>query len=208
MQRDIFNEGGEVAQRLIVATVELAGVFGVSQMAISKWKKAGMPQISRGRFDLGECVRWRMGSLMDKAKTAQATDNSDERTQLVIAQTQRAKLETDKLRGELISRNVAESLVFGLASIFASELDALVPRAVPRLLERPERDPMSDVLIDECRHIRESLAGQIRQGLDGVPVDTDGADPTAATKKRRQRVGRRKSNASARAKPGARALAN
>lgn len=205
MDRDLFHDGTGARQNLYVTGAELAEIFGVSTMAVTKWVQAGMPKESRSRYNLAECVQWKLRELTDKAGPANK-DTSDERTELVKAQTRKLELESAKLSGDLVAVDTVRRVVNQVAVIASSQLDGLAARVAGTVAELNEPATIQQVIFDECRSIRASIADSIRDYATADAVAGSGGHRRATTKKKRGAVGRRKPDTAAR-KPRAGAVA-
>lgn len=204
MDRELFSEEGQAHQRLIVNAAELGDVFGVTATALSKWVKEGMPKWAHGRYELGACVRWRMDTLSTRLAQSTRTDNSDERTELIIAQTRRAELETARLRDELIDAQRVQGVLIELASLIATQLDAIGPRVAEAAALETSPAIIEELVIRESRELRNQIAETVRRFADRVHVDLDGKLDRRTESPKRRRVGgsspktpRRKSRARA-----------
>ncbi len=51
----------------IFGTAFVAGLFGISERALTNWREQGAPQVSRGKWDIREVMKWRFdGGLKGK----------------------------------------------------------------------------------------------------------------------------------------------
>jgi hypothetical protein len=141
-----------------------------------------------------------MGELKGSGPTEEPADVTEARRQLYIEQAEKARLENAALRGESVALEEATALLYGLASIVASQLDAVAPRIAGLVAGQSDVKAIQTLLFDEHRAIRESIA----ESLVGLPEPGGGDDPPA-TKKDSRRVGRRKPNPAA-GESGARSL--
>lgn len=128
-----------------------------------------MPQHGRGKFHAPTVVQW----LVSRGKTEQATEITDQRTQLYRAQTQRTELENAQLRGTLLDAEAVQVAVFDLANMVATHLDAVEPRIAPMIPAdvRPS-------LHSELTAVREAIASGVETFANTRDSGRD--HPTAA----------------------------
>lgn len=134
-----------------------------------------MPRAGR-HFELAECVQWYMAELKGSGSTEEAADVTEARRQLYIEQTEKTRLENALLRGDHVELDEAKALLYGLASIVASQLDAVAPRIAGLVIGQTDVKTVQTLLFDEHRAIRESIA----ESLVGLPPPGGGDDPPAA----------------------------
>lgn len=141
---------------------ELARVLGVSR----KWiynltENEGLPRQGR-LYDVAECVQWYIARI-----TARADDEPDDimeaRKRLYVAQTQKTKLEAERLKGSLVALDEALGLLHRVASIVASQLDAVAPRMAAIVAHETDQKTVQSILFDEHRAVRESIADAIME---------------------------------------------
>lgn len=158
-----------------VGPTELARIFGVSRKWIYGLVEKGMPREGR-HFDVALCVQWYTGELKGAGSTDEAADVTEARRQLYIEQTERQRLENARLRGELVDLDEAKGVLFGIASIVASQLDAVAPRIAGLVVGETDIKNVQTLLFDEHRAIRESIA----ESLVELPAPGGRDDPAAA----------------------------
>lgn len=181
METDLFHDGEKAGAAFYVTTEELRLIFGVSKMAISNFIKAGMPKHSHNKFDLAISVQWRVNEVMKKTKPT-ANSETDERRALIVAQTARQRLETAKLRADLIERATVERIFHEFGSIVASSLDSIGPRLAQQVAAMTNTTEIAELLTHEHRSIRIPIASKLRGLAAGYrPVGDDSGDRGAAT---------------------------
>lgn len=191
MQRELYTDAGGSPQLAIhVTREELASVLGVSGNMINKLTREGLPRRSRGRYELGEAVRWYVDRWRDAADRSNTRDDSDERKALLQAQTRKYQQEAARLAGELIPRGKVSSVLQAVAGLVASSLDGWPQRLAAELADLDTPAGCMEILRRECTALRTSVADLVSDLADAE----DGGDHTAApAKKNGRRVGRRAS---------------
>lgn len=140
---------------------ELARVLGVSRKWVYNLTERGMPRQGR-LYDVAECVQWYLASITERANE-EPEDIMEARKRLYIAQTTKTKLEGERLRGRLVDLQEAESLLLKVASVVASQLDAVAPRVAQLVAHETDQRTVQTILFDEHRAIRQSVADAIME---------------------------------------------
>ncbi len=170
-----------------VTPTELSRLFGVTRPYIYELVGKGLPREGR-HFDVAECVQWYLGELKGTGEQ-EPEDLTEARRRLYVAQTEKTRLENDRLRGSSIDIEEALALFYSLASIVATQHDAVGPRIAGLVIGETDVKAVQTLLFDEHRAIRESIADAIM----GLPRPGGSDSPPPAQKNRRP-VGRRKQN--------------
>ena len=161
-----------------VTPTELARIFGVSRKWVYDLVEKGMPRDGR-HFDLAACVQWYMGELKSPGSTEEPADVTEARRQLYLEQTEKTRLENAKMRGELVDAEEARSLLYGIASIVATQHDALSPRLAALVIGETDVKRVQQLLFDELRAIRQAIADAVVElpahgrGDDGATAEED-----------------------------------
>lgn len=161
-----------------VTPTELARVFGVSRKWIYDLVDRGMPRDGR-HFDLAACVQWYMGELTARGSTEEPEDVTEARRQLYIEQTEKTRLENAQLRSELVDVDEARALLYEIASIVATQHDALAPRVAGLVIGSTDIKQVQTLLFDELRQIRQAIADAVirlpdpRGRDDGATAEPD-----------------------------------
>lgn len=157
-----------------VTGTELARIFGVSRRWIYTLRQKGLPMEGK-LFDVATCVQWQLDQVTEKA-AGEPDDILEARKRLLIAQTKKCNMEVANLRGTLVRRDEAEGLLMKIASIVASQLDAIGPRLAAQVSAMTDQKEIQVLLFDEYRNVRESIA----QAIMELPEPGGGRDPSAA----------------------------
>jgi len=179
---------------------ELARILGLSPTMINRLVKDGMPKISHGRYNLAAAVQWYIQTWRDRAEGGGVGNLWDEKKKQVIAQTQRTELENAKLREEMIPAVMVAHTLNEVAVIVSTQLDGLGGRVSSQVAALTDPGEVQAVIFDEARAIRRAIAGSIKSY---ATLPDDGPHNKPATKKKRGKVGKRKSSTPTR-KPRAR----
>lgn len=191
MASDLFSPAdGYTAD---VTAENLADLFGVSRPMIYKYRDQGMPQKSRNAFDLRECVRW----MLERAARPTSATEETTRSALNNAQREKVEIEIARMRGELIPLAECRRVLFDLAGIVASQLDALGPRVAPLAATWATPAAAEAAILVETNAIRASVAAAIRGYASAdelaayqAPSAPPPADPAPAADRPRRRARR------------------
>jgi phage terminase Nu1 subunit (DNA packaging protein) len=135
--------------------VELAEVFRVTTRTVTRWAADGMPRRGDGRFDLGDCIAWRV-ELAERAgqvatDQAPATESPEASKWLEKYRKERAllaRMERRQRQGALIEREKLEqelvARAFDLRTTFRSYKHRL-----GSMLEGKTRDQIMQILGEE-----------------------------------------------------------
>lgn len=153
---------------------ELGRICGVSRRMVYKWLDKGMPRDGR-LFDVAASVQWLIASLTERANE-EPEDIMEARRQLYVAQTAKTKLETQRLSGSLVDLEEARGLLRQIGAIVAGQLDAVAPRLAAEVAGIDDQKTIQELLFDEHRIVRASIAGAIV----GLPAGSGGHGEPAA----------------------------
>lgn len=142
----------------IVNKRQLSETFGVSQQAIDKWDKEGMPIESRGArgkenaYNTVRVFNW----LLERYKKSNLSELNIERTRLIKAQADKAEMEAEALRGELLPIEIIKEAwqsAFGQARVRIMAIKADIKSRIPQI----DKDAL--VIIDEtCKQALTELS--------------------------------------------------
>lgn len=174
-----------MASRLLNQT-ELAEILEVSKATITMWaREYGMPVASKGKrgqtngYDLAAIFRWYGSWQVDKVLSKGATndggriiDLKQEEARLKYHQADKAEIEAQKARGEVLLIEDVKDLLSQIAVTFGSQLDALGGRLANELAAIDEPAEIRQRLFAEGRRIREGTA----DALDNLVVEAGQRD--------------------------------
>lgn len=169
---------------------ELARIFGVSRKWVHELTKLGLPRAGR-LYDVAAAVQWHTARITERSSD-EPQDIMEARRLLYIEQAAKCRLESDRLRGTVVSLDEARATLMEIGSIVASQLDSVAPRLAGLVAGETDQKHIQALLFEEHRSIRESIAEAIMgferdSGFDhpaspdedGGPVGGHQADPPA-----------------------------
>jgi phage terminase Nu1 subunit (DNA packaging protein) len=186
----------------VVSTAELSRITGYTETHIARLVHSGMPKIGRARFDLAQAVKW----MLTRKERSAGDTITDARTRLIEEQIEGARLDNERLRGELLQIEDVQHVLQAQAVTVATQLEGLAPRIAYELaaIAAIPAPQIQEIVFRECRAIRESIADAWEAYR---APDTDGGEDNAsAAAPAGRRVGR-PAKVSAARKPRARAVA-
>lgn len=145
----------------IVGGVELGSFLGITQRRIQQLFNEGMPRVSRGRFDLRQCVRWYIEYLR------QATDNSsfdkiqEQKSKLLAAKAEKAIIEAEILRGEVLNLEEAQQEIMFLAGVIKDEFLSLPGALACRVMDCSSAGEAKQVIELEITRVLNSVAEKL-----------------------------------------------
>lgn len=201
-QADAFDTAGAYHFTLPA----LAEVFDVTEVQIRNYVKQGMPQAARGRYDIRECVQWVIDYKLGRSKS---TTESSSAAELNVARRRKLELELAQQAGRLVPIDHCAQAFVAIATAVAGALDALSPRAAPKVATETSIAAIELLLADETRTARQVVAEAIDRfadelGNEGRQVVRDETAPKPAAKRatkkkaaRKKRTARKASDADA-----------
>lgn len=163
MQRELLaSKDGKVLE-YVVGRAEIAALYGVSAMSVSRWCKAGLDEaakVGRGKYDLGKVVRWQLDRITQEAKP-QDPRYTTESLRLKTAQSRKAEIEADVLSGTLVHVDEVYELLTRSAAIYAAQLESLGHRHGMDLADISDPVRVRDILTETGREIRQATAGEL-----------------------------------------------
>ncbi len=176
--------------RLVNAT-QLAPILGVSISRISHLVHYGLPRLDDSKlYDLAAVVPWVVSRALEKGDVS---GSGSARQQYFEAMTERAQLDTAKLKGDLYGREETDQFFMGLLVQFREAIIALPERvtrdrAIAAELEREISDALADLAA--------AISTWVETGGEGATATQPAAEP------KRGRVGKRQpANASGKPDP-------
>jgi len=157
----------DTSAQLIATRKQIGHVFAVSDPMITRYLKQGMPKRGPAQYDVRECVQW----MIDQVQQKGTTGNEIAKAQMELnqARTERVRIEIEKELGELIGFESARQALLTLASEIVGALDALPARTAPAILAADRTLPtVMECIRDECRAIRDELAGTVAELEDRI----------------------------------------
>lgn len=155
---------------------ELADIHGVSQVTISTWSQKGMPVLSKdaqGRatsYDATATIEWRIRQEIGRittGSTGEKLDKNAEEARLRKHQADKAEVEAQKARGEVILIEDNRDILLQVAAVYAAQLDALGGRLANDLAAADSPAEIRKILFDETRRVRSETADQLQSLATG-----------------------------------------
>lgn len=172
---------------------QLAWILGVTRQRITQLVGDGLPKIDRGIYPLDGAVQWVVAYWKQKNKN-NAANMDAHRKRLLTAQAEKAEIDNQLRKRELIPVEVIASTLNQVGTTIASQLDALAPRLASELTNQSETAYVKKTISDETRQIRIAIADLLDDlavntgngenntpaaGTDGEPVGGPGTNITA-----------------------------
>ena len=153
---------------------ELARIFGVSRKWVYQLEQKGMPRAGR-LFDVADCVQWYLNELKGVETEIEPEDLTKARLALYNAQTEKTRLENERLRGQLVDIDEARTVLYEVASVVATQHEGLAPRITALILGETDVKRAHSILFEEFRQVREAIGGAIAKlahagGSDDKPA--------------------------------------
>jgi len=105
----------------------LASIFNVTVRAVAHWSNAGCPRHADGTFDPAKVYQWRL----DHAIEGGGLNLNAQKARLARAQAERAELDLQERRGELLERSSVQANVRGICAAARDRLLGIPERAAP-----------------------------------------------------------------------------
>jgi phage terminase Nu1 subunit (DNA packaging protein) len=134
---------------IILGTNEIAEFFDVTRKTMADWRKAGCPQISRGKWDLKQVHAWWWDNIaMSRAESQSRDDSLSEAKRKYWWEKARAeKTKNEQLAGSLIRENRVATEWAKRAAEFKAGCFHLVDM-LPPLLEGKSQPEMRALIED------------------------------------------------------------
>lgn len=159
---------------------QLAGALNVTVRRVQQLVHEGMPQVDRGKYDLGQCYFWYVRYLqkaLARRENVEAPPTKFQvyRERLLDAQASLEELALCERRGEMIPVQTYEQLLVGWAITIRQRLMAL-PGRLSSLLVGLERRAINEIIDREVREVL-LILGNYQNGNEPKPVTgTSGGD--------------------------------
>jgi phage terminase Nu1 subunit (DNA packaging protein) len=151
------NDGTDRA----VGGVELGSFLGITQRRIQQLFNEGMPRISRGRFNLRQCVRWYIEFLRAATDSSSFDKMQEQKSKLLQAKAAKAAIETEILRGQVLNLEQAQQDIMLIASVIKDEFLSMPGNLVYRVYECKSVGEVKQMLDLEITKILNSVADKL-----------------------------------------------
>lgn len=171
---------------LIVSVVLLAGFFKVSTMTITNWLKAGMPKLSRGKYNLQDCFEWWLENVYSPKSVTDKARSDHER--YMCAKADGEEIKVFKLKGQLAPIDEFEKQeAYRMACLRGSLLAMPGRLALP--LEGKPQEEIREILKREIFTVLEQFRrnkSYLAEGTEPIFEDTaEEAEPVIKPVKRK-----------------------
>ena len=185
----------------LVSRSELARIFGVSLPTVDNWRRNGLPQIEVGggqakagrrkyQFNVPDCIQWYLNRHVEDVKAEYLGEEdpdkeeggsssrsvnqklNEARLRKANAQAEKAELENELRRGELVEAEDVRSVWAQHVLNVRNKILAVADAAAPRLAKMKRTQPIRDDLKKRLEHALEELSET--DGSEGQ--DDDGGD--------------------------------
>jgi phage terminase Nu1 subunit (DNA packaging protein) len=172
---------------IIVGQKAVAEVFEVSERTVRNWIAAGMPRLSKRRFDRGQIQAW-LDRRDGQAVTRSAAPGGDPRQPLLAesrgkdyedarlkkARAELLEMDIKQRRGELVPIREVEQMFVARIMAVKQGLLSLSRALPPQLVVCQTEREMEPVIAKAVRNLLESFARPLPESLTaGAPVSAD-----------------------------------
>jgi len=145
-------------QQIVLSTKQVTDFFGITRNTLSKWSKAGCPQVARGKWDLKQVFDWWWQEIASEKAAQESGDESMSEARRLYwwEKYQGEKIDNEQRRGRLIPKeNVVREWAFRVAQV-TEGLSAFAKR-LPPLLEGKSQKEIQQILEDEAWKLRDNF---------------------------------------------------
>jgi hypothetical protein len=156
----------------------LSQALNVTKSWVHQLVKEGMPQESRGRYDLGQCMLWYIRYLQVALKKRSATTeggnvNAQREAaglRMVEAEAALKEMELSRERGLLVSLADFEKMMTDLVVTTKAQFLAMPSRIAPELVGLESRLIVQEKLEKAIKEVLTTLSKAHRNGNSNTPV--------------------------------------
>lgn len=168
----LFSELPRNPEPPVASKRAFAAMMGLSPARISQLVAAGLPTTTNGKIDVPAARRWYEQHTDPDRRKNQRNGHLSAAEELKRIQVERARIELERARGNLIDRQIAEEVIFTRARAERDALLAWVARISPGLAQRLGANP-AQLFSELDREARLHLAKISETPLEGL---ADGVD--------------------------------
>ena len=143
---------------MIVKTKDVIDLFDVTAQTLGNWKKRGLRQEKRGRWDLKKVLEWWFLNVAPDKLAENSGTLADARKFFLDAKGQREKLKLQVERGELIKKADVEKEAFECARTARDALLNIPSRVSSVLAAKTKEVEVEKILDKEIRQALEALS--------------------------------------------------
>jgi len=150
-------------RRDVVNARELGRILGVTDQAVYRMAREGMPVAKRGKYHVPTCVQWNRERWREIADGKGSREAHDERRLLLREQRLKAEMERRQMEGGLIEIDQAILATRGLVAEFTQGLTSLPSHAAQKVVGRQNAPEIREILKRECNQVRDAIARRLQQ---------------------------------------------
>ena len=144
----------KLSEKVLLQTGDILHIWGITEAALRKWKKAGCPKEKRGLWDIKKVLEWWLANIYDIKEDTKSL--KDVKLKYWTARAQGEEIKVAITRKQLIlSEDVKIQWAMRMAEV-ASGLETLSVR-LPALLEGKTQNAMRKIIDQEQRKIRDNF---------------------------------------------------
>ncbi|MEP3245119.1 MAG: terminase small subunit [Sneathiella sp.] len=156
-------------QGRLVSLAELANIFGCTDPTIRGYIKSGMPVKSKGQsgrgyeLDTADCIRW-LTLNAQQTSVGQKSDYDLDRARKMSADADKAEMDRDMMRGDLVEVDIAVGLVADRLQTLRSRMLNLPSKMATKLAALMKREDCLEYLEKEFNQLLKELSSGTTDG--------------------------------------------
>jgi len=169
----------------IVNKGELAEIFGVTDRSITLWMRNGLPPLTetkRGQassFNTKDAIAWKINAeiqkILPEGARVTAFDRNAEDARLKRFQADKAEVEAQIARREVIKVEDVQDILSEVAVIYGTQVDALGGRLANDLSSITDPAEIRAKIFEESRRIRNETADALQEFASGFSSEVGDA---------------------------------
>jgi phage terminase Nu1 subunit (DNA packaging protein) len=141
---------------ICLSTAAMAEAFGVSQQALSGWKKRGCPAAAYGWWPLKDVIAWR-GLDSKGADVSEAAQERESKRKLRALQAEALQLKNSIAAGEYVKRSEVQAVIGRFLAEHKRDLQAFEVKITSLVAPFVDQATMRQVGSDYARLVRDFL---------------------------------------------------
>lgn len=153
--------------QLILSTRDAAAFFNVTTKCLSHdWRKAGCPQVKRGRWDLKQVHDWWFENIAADRAASRAGDESlsEAKRQYWWNMAESTRLKNQVAAGELIEVDLINKQGFEAGRLIKDQLLGIPDRIAPLVAVESDSFACKQLMIKEIEHVLHGLSEKLTRG--------------------------------------------
>lgn len=178
------NKSPFLLMGITVTKKTLADMIGKSPRWVSKLIEEGMPVKGGGgrgvavEIDTEDAINWLIRQEVMKrygdGEEIEEGSVADEDRQLKRVRREKIQLEIDAARRKVVPFDATEAILFRIAAVFGTQLDALASRNASEFAALDDPAEIRQKLFAECRRIRAATAERLLSEVQALAAEIDG----------------------------------